>query len=132
MTKYLIEGGPLFMGILSLLLLIILILTVINAIRIRKNDGFESPVINRYLELIKSLGLFSLVTGMLGQFIGLFQAFNVIESGIDISPAMLAGGLKVSSITTIYGMIIFLIAYLVWFALRVYLQSTLRKDMADG
>ena len=67
--------------------------------------------------VLKSLGLLALVLGMLGQFIGLFGAFGVIESGMNISPALLAGGLKVSMITTIYGMIIFLLSYLMWFAM---------------
>jgi len=118
MLKYFIEGGSLFMGMLSIVLLIIIVLTVVNGRAIlsgKIKDNYESGGSITY---IKSLGLFGLVLGMLGQFIGMFQAFKIIGSGMEISPAILAGGLKVSSITSIYGMIIFLVSYLLWFMLR--------------
>jgi len=62
------------------------------------------------LSLIKQAGLFSAVMGFLGQMIGLYQAFKAIEEMGNVSQAMLMGGLKVSSITTIYGLIVFAIA----------------------
>ncbi len=70
------------------------------------------------LDLIKSIGLFALVTGVFGQLIGLFSAFKYIQEAGSVSHAMLAGGLKVSLITTMYGTLIFLISYGVWFILR--------------
>lgn len=114
MTKYFYEGGPLFMGMLSIVLLIILALTIVSIVQ-EKQSG-QSPVKN--FNNIKSLGLFALVLGMLGQFIGLFSAFEIIGGGMEISPQMMAQGVKVSMITTIYGMIIFLVSYLLWFLLK--------------
>ena len=61
---------------------------------------------------IKSVGLLAIITGVLGQLIGLFSAFEAIQQMGSVSPAMLAGGLKVSMITTIYGMIIYIVAIL--------------------
>ena len=49
------------------------------------------------LTYVKSVGLFTMITGILGQLIGLLDAFKAIEQMGDISPAMLAGGLKVST-----------------------------------
>ena len=118
MFDYLIEGGVLFMGMLSIVLLVILILTVSVSVPIITNKVTNEAKIIFRLGYIKSLGLFGLVLGMLGQFIGLFEAFKIIETGMKISPSFLAGGLRVSSITSIYGMIIFLIAYLIWFTLK--------------
>ncbi len=63
---------------------------------------------------IKSIGTLALVFGILGQFIGLYSAFATIEKMGAVSPEILAGGLRVSSITTIYGLIIFIICYLLW------------------
>ena len=63
-------------------------------------------------DLIKGIGLLAVVVGILGQMIGLFSAFQAIEQMGSVSPAMLAGGLKVSSITTIYGLIIYVVAIL--------------------
>ena len=56
-------------------------------------------------------------TGILGQLIGLYSAFSAIERAMDISPAIMMGGLKVSMITTLYGILIYLTAILIWFVL---------------
>ena len=106
------------MGMLSIVLLVILILTVVISVPIITNKVADNNKLNERLGYIKSLGLFGLVMGMLGQFIGLFGAFQIIETGMEISPALLAAGVRVSSITSIYGMIIFLVAYLIWFILK--------------
>lgn len=56
------------------------------------------------------MGLLALTTGTLGQVIGLYQMFEGIEMMNGVSPAMIAGGLKVSTITTLYGLLIYLIS----------------------
>lgn len=61
---------------------------------------------------IKSAGLLAAITGVLGQLLGLFQAFDAIAKVGTVSPAILVGGFKVSMITTMYGLIIYLIAIL--------------------
>ena len=106
------------MGMLSIVFLVILVIAVINgAPLLSKTTTADDQHIKR-LGFIKSLGLFAFVLGMLGQFLGLFQAFDIISSGMEISPAIMAQGVKVSMVTSIYGMIIFLIAYLLWFILK--------------
>jgi len=119
MLKYFIEGGPLFMGMLSIVFLVILALTIMYYRSISSN---EIEGLSEKLNYIKSLGLFAFVLGMLGQFLGLFQAFDAIGQGMEVSPQLFAMGLKVSSISNIYGMIIFLVSYLVWFLLKTALQ----------
>ena len=49
----------------------------------------------------------------------MFDAFQAIEEIKDVSPALLAGGLKVSSLTTIYGFSIYIFSYLCWFVLNL-------------
>lgn len=44
--------------------------------------------------------------GFLGTVIGMVMAFDRIETAGDISPTLIAGGMKVALITTIYGIII--------------------------
>ena len=65
-----------------------------------------------------------MITGILGQLIGLLMAFQAIEGANDISPAILAGGLKVSMITTLYGIFINLLAILLWFLLDLWYHKT--------
>jgi len=100
----LIEGGPLFMFVILILLILILVLIV---------KGFlEKGNNQKTISLIGSIGLFTVVWGFLGQTLGLIGAFQAIEVAGDVSMAILAGGLKVSLLSPIFGLIVFLIARL--------------------
>lgn len=122
MLKYFYEGGPLFMGILTIVLLAGIVVFVLALVK----QLSDQELLNKK-ETIKSIGLFGLVTGILGQFIGLFSAFEAISQAMEISPQIIAGGLKVSSITSIYGMLIFLILYLCAFILMAT-QKNVSQD----
>ena len=111
------QGGPLFMGILTILLFIVIVLSVYFLYLIIRKEYKSLDLTLKKLKFIKTTGIYALVTGILGQLIGLYSAFTQIEAAREISPVILAGGLKISMITTIYGMIIFLISYLFWAAL---------------
>lgn len=74
------------------------------------------------------MGLFSLVFGILGQFLGLYQMLSYVESAGDIAPYLIYGGLKVTMISTLYGIIIFLISYIVWLGLDYILKG--REEIA--
>lgn len=56
---------------------------------------------------VKEIGLLALLTCIFYQFLGLVQALGVFQQAGDISPSLLAGGLKVSFISVMYGMLIY-------------------------
>ena len=95
------EGGPFFMYTI-LILLIIIILLIVKGILNRKNDNSKTTT------LIASFGLFSVAWGFMGQIIGLISAFDAIQAAADISPAIMAGGLKVSLLAPLFGLLTFL------------------------
>ena len=68
---------------------------------------------NRY---VKELGLLALAVGFMGQLLGLFGAFEGIEQMGGVSQAILAGGLKVSSITSVYGLLIYIVSLVIQIA----------------
>lgn len=47
--------------------------------------------------------------GFLGTVVGMVEAFDAIESAGDISPSLVAGGIKVALLTTVFGLIVALI-----------------------
>lgn len=47
--------------------------------------------------------------GFLGTVVGMVQAFDAIEAAGDISPTIVAGGMKVALITTVFGLIVAII-----------------------
>ncbi len=90
------EGGILFMGLLTLLFA-----GVIYAASKQKKS-------------LKLFGILALAVGVLGQLLGIFQLYEgIVSMGGEISQSMLAGGLRVSSITTIYGLLIYCISLLI-------------------
>jgi biopolymer transport protein ExbB/TolQ len=113
-------GGPLFMGILTVLFVIMIATAVYFAYVIGTGKAGEQNNFTHRLTYLKSLGLFTMIMGILGQLIGLFSAFKAIEAAMDISPSIMAGGLKVSLITTLYGILIYLISILIWFLLDLW------------
>lgn len=107
-------GGPLFMSILSILLIAVVAWTVYY-FYLGSSDRMVGEKVLRKLNYGKSIGLFAFVTGILGQLIGLYSAFTYIQKVAAISPAMVFGGIKVSMITTLYGFFIYLISLVLWF-----------------
>ena len=69
---------------------------------------------------LKELGLLALAIGSLGQLIGLYHAFSVME-GFEASQGLIAGGLKVSLTPTLYGLLIYILS-LVLRAVRTWRQ----------
>lgn len=106
-------GGTLFMAVLSISLILIIGTTVLNVIRVSR-DNYNPTKQILVIADIKAIGIFAIVWGVFGQSIGLFSALQAIEAAGDISSAMIFGGLKVSMITTLYGFFIFLLSWLIF------------------
>jgi hypothetical protein len=95
------DGGPIFM--IPLVLLIVLILILFILAFIGKN------AINKTSKLIGHISLFAMVWGFLGSTIGLIAAFDAIEGSGGVSQPIIASGLKIALITTLFGLLAFLI-----------------------
>jgi len=96
------EGGPIFMVPLLLLLIAIIVLFVKGL-----KDNSEKT-----RNLLKELSLFSFVFGVLGFIIGLLGALEELAISSDIAPQVLAGGFKVGLLSPTFGLVIFLIGKL--------------------
>ena len=84
-------------------------------------------IVRRRMGYGKSIGLFAMITGIFGQLIGFYEAFSAIENAGDISPGLVYGGIKVSMITTLYGISIYLISLMLWFAASIFIERKLEK-----
>lgn len=117
------QGDPLFMGILTLILLATIALAIYQGLALSKAQEVDRLLWKSKIDLVKSVGLFGLIFGIFSQLLGLYGAFAAIHEWGQVSPGILAAGLKTSMITTIYGVLIALIGYGLWF----WLQSGLRQ-----
>ena len=125
MKEWFVMGGSLFMSFLTILLVIIVAASVYFAVNIASGKAKGKANFSHQLKYVKSIGLFTMITGILGQLIGLFMAFTAIEAANDISPAIMAGGLKVSMITSLTGIFIYMISIIIWFLLDLWHQKTI-------
>ena len=109
-------GSKLFIGIQTIVAVIMIVLSVLSAKAVLANQVNENS--QRKLSLIKEVGLFAFIIGLLASAMDLMGALQAIEMAGDISPSLLAAGLKISFITPTYGLMIYTLSLLIYFALR--------------
>ena len=69
--------------------------------------------------------------GFLGTVVGMIQAFDAIQAAGDISPNVVAGGMKVALITTVFGLIVAMILQVFFNYILTKIES-LTTDMEDS
>ena len=69
--------------------------------------------------------------GFLGTVVGMVQAFDDIEAAGDISPTVVAGGMKVALLTTVFGLIVAIILQIFYNYILSKIES-LVAQMEDG
>lgn len=77
--------------------------------RITSSGGVQMSLMENNLSWIALFIAMAPSLGFLGTVIGMVQAFDAIEAAGDISPTIVAGGMKVALITTVGGLIVALI-----------------------
>ena len=114
-----IEGGMFGMVLITICALLALILTVVKAY-----DVFSKGNLNKKgLSGILFFGSMAPLTGIIWQMIGMMQAFTAIQQAGDISPAIIMGGLKVSMIAPLYGLLVLFFSAILWFILKWQIEA---------
>ncbi|NLR92903.1 MotA/TolQ/ExbB proton channel family protein [Flammeovirga agarivorans] len=113
-------GGLEFMNTISIIGIIMVVFMVMRIMKV--STSIFSPA--KSLNLMKEAGTLALVIGVLGQIIGLFSAMMAIESAGGVSMEVLAAGIKVSTITTLYGFLVFVISRLA----SLIIQATAKSE----
>ncbi len=117
MFELFIEGGWEFMSLISLLALVMLYFAFKAGANIFLSSAASQQAPPPGLYYVRFFGMLALVTGLFGQILGLYAAMEQIAAQGEIPQQLLAGGIKVSSICTLYGFFVFLLAHLIWFGL---------------
>ena len=69
--------------------------------------------------------------GFMGTVIGMIQAFDKIESEGDMNPSLVAGGIKVALLTTVFGLIVAIILQIFYNYIISKIDSIV-NDMEDA
>ena len=89
-------GGPLFMSILTIILMTLVYCSF------------------KHKQKLNIIGHLGLAVGVLGHLLGLYSMFEALESlESSVSPNLIASGIKVSMISLIYGLFIYIISLLI-------------------
>ena len=110
-----LEGGALFMSLILICLLLSIYFMVKSFLTLNK----DKETSKRMLKHIGDSGTLGLALGVLGAFIGLITAFDVIEATGGAAPSIIAGGLKVAILSPIFGLFTFSFAKLSIMVLRL-------------
>jgi hypothetical protein len=100
------EGGPLFMSLILICLLLSLFFIIKGFLSLKTNEALS----NKMIKLTVDSSLLGLVLGFLCSVIGLITAFDSIQSMGNVDPNIFAGGLKVSLLTATFGLFSFVVA----------------------
>jgi len=100
------EGGPFFMTLILICLLLSIFFLVKGFIALNK----KSEVSIKMIKLASDVSLLGLVLGFLASIIGLITAFDTVEAIGNPDPALFAGGLKVSLLTATFGLFTFVVS----------------------
>lgn len=124
-------GGPAYMAILTLLLIFTTAWFIYHFINVFKSKQANPEKLLRRFGFGKSLGLFTMIVGITGQMNGLYAMFSAIENAIkngqEVIPALVFGGIKVTMIVTIYGMIIYLFSLALWFIASIIVDKKFKQ-----
>ena len=103
-----LEGGALFMSLILICLLTSIFFTVKSLMNLKKSVEISKKMIKH----INDSGSLGLGLGVMGSFIGLITAFDAIEATGGAEPSILAGGLKVALLSTLFGLFTYSISKL--------------------
>ncbi|MGD2069120.1 MAG: MotA/TolQ/ExbB proton channel family protein [Gemmatimonadota bacterium] len=117
MIDFFRQGGP-FMWPLLLVAVAVAVLAVRSVLRMRGPES-QDVRLETGIDAILFWGAWGVVLGLLGTLGGVYQAAGAISRAADISVPVVWGGIRVALTTTIFGLLVFAVAAVVWFALRV-------------
>ncbi len=137
MKDLLYKGSFGGIGILSILFLVIVIWSIYLLIMIIIRKDLQRLLLK--INTIKSIGFFTFIMSILWQLIDFYQILAIVSKTKYASPdhisetenislSFVTGGLKVTTIGIIYGLIIYIISILLWIALGLIIEHKLNSN----
>tara|TARA_B100001113_G_scaffold106722_1_gene86581 strand:+ start:820 stop:1209 length:390 start_codon:yes stop_codon:yes gene_type:complete len=110
-----LEGGALFMSLILICLLMSIFFTIKSILKINSDKETSKKI----LKHISDSGTLGLALGVMGAFLGLVSAFDVLEASGAAEPSIIAGGLKVALLSPLFGLFTFSVSKLAILILRI-------------
>lgn len=97
-----IDGGPVFTIPIFIILLVVIALFIWGFL---KKDNHKKAV-----SLMNHFGWFAVAWGFMGRTFGLISAFDAVEAHGELTPSLLADGLKMALVDPLFGIFVFIVA----------------------
>ena len=104
---------------LAFSVVVIAALTMFSGFRLFRSDASADLRSKAFVDAILFWGGFAVIWGVLGTLIGITIAAQAIEAAGAVSTTLVWGGIKVAMLTSLFGMLILVIASLIWFVLQL-------------
>ncbi len=99
-----IDGGPVFTVVIFICLILVLALFVAAYMNKANRE--------KYISFMKHIGWFAVAWGFMGRTMGLIHAFDLVEASGELTPSLLAEGLKMALVDPLFGIFVFVVARL--------------------
>lgn len=122
----LFRSGGFMMWPMLLALIAVLVVGVRAALGVK--SGMEGRAdVRSAADAVLFWGGFSALLGLLGTLIGIAQAARAISAAGGASAALIWSGMGITLITTLFGLMILLLALIVWYVLRTVVTRRLES-----
>jgi hypothetical protein len=101
------------------LILICLLISIYFIVKSILNIKTNIEISKKMLKHISDSGTLGLALGVMGAFLGLITAFDVLEASGEAEPSIVAGGLKVALLSPLFGLFTFSVSKLAILILRI-------------
>ena len=118
------SDGGVMMYPISFCAIMVLVLAGRTALRMKAEDPALGAIMRGAIDGVLFWGGYALVLGVLGTVVGIAIAAQAVEAVGEVHTPLVWGGIKVSLITTIYGLLVLLGGALIWFGLRHWHRRT--------
>ena len=118
---------------LAFSVIVIICLTLFSVYRLFRPGATSDLRTKAFVDAILFWGGFAVIWGVLGTLLGITMAAQAIEAAGAVSTRLIWGGIKVSLLTSEFGMLILVIAALIWFVLQLrwrLLEADLEAEAA--
>lgn len=125
---YFIRGMGVFFYPMLVIAAAVVVLVVRKAVDLGGAKELPPYRLEKGLHAILFWGIVALLVGVLGQHTGMYNALSVISRASELSPQVIAMGLAQAISTTIFGLLILIVAAIAWFVLYARWRAlTVRK-----
>ena len=102
---------------------ILVFVLTIRSIKNFRDTNRDYKKLEKLNSTILFIGGFGLLFSLFYRTIGMYTAFSVLEVTSDISPTLVASGLKASLVAPLYSLFLFLVTSIIWFIFRIKIIS---------